>query len=223
MKREELVLRTADYVKALLSSDTSGHDWWHVYRVWNISKYLAKEENADIFTTQLTALLHDIDDFKLSNEADTKNLTKTRKWLEKSKLNQKFIEQICNIIKEVSFKGANEKSAPSSIEGQVVQDADRLDALGAIGVARAFAYGAHKKRPLYDPQGKVKDYKNFEEYKKGAESTLHHFYEKLLILKDRMNTKTAKQLAQSRHEFIERFLDQFLKEWEVNDVPPSNT
>lgn len=199
------------------SADTTGHDWWHVYRVWKLSKYIAQHEGADSFQVELAALLHDMDDHKMDG-ADVVNFPNARQTLLKVNVGESIAEKVIAIIKEVSFKGAKVNTTPSSLEACVVQDADRLDAIGAIGIARAFAYGGSKNRFLYDPDVKPEMHATFEQYRNSKGNTLNHFYEKLLLLKDMLNTKTAKAIAQSRHHYMQQFVEQFLDEWNLKDI-----
>lgn len=212
MKEEEAIRRTKKYVKRELGKGNA-HGWWHVYRVWKNAVKIAKAENADLFLVQLAALLHDVADWKfcygdLSTESEG-----VREWLEGLGIDEEVISQVCKIVKNVSFKGVGVESEMETIEGKVVQDADRLDAIGAIGIARAFAYGGRKKRPIYDPKEKPERHDTFKEYKNSESCTINHFYEKLILLRDRMNTETAKRIAEERHEFMEEFLERFFKEW----------
>lgn len=207
-----MISEIAKTVEKLCRHDSSGHDWWHIYRVTNLAKHIAKKENCDLYLVEVAALLHDLDDWKLTSDDHT-NLPNARKVLTENGATIDFTEKVITIINEVSFKGAGVDTKPSSIEAMVVQDADRLDAIGAIGIARTFAYGGHKNQPLHIPDLKPNLHTNFEEYKKARTSTINHFYEKLLLLKDRLNTKSAKELAVSRHQFMEHFLEQFYSEW----------
>jgi uncharacterized protein len=204
----------AKSVEELCKNDSSGHDWWHIHRVVNLAMLIGKADGADLHLVETAALLHDLDDWKLS-ESNHENLPNARKLLAENGASKEFIEKVVTIINEVSFKGAGVETKPSSIEAMVVQDADRLDAIGAIGIARTFAYGGYKNQPLHNPDLKPRLHKDFEAYKKTRTSTINHFYEKLLLLKDRLNTKTAKQLAAQRHQFMEQFLDQFYAEWNI--------
>jgi uncharacterized protein len=204
----------AKSVKELCQHDSSGHDWWHIHRVVNLAKRIGKEENVDLLLVETAALLHDLDDWKLSSN-NHESLPVARKLLEGNGATLVFIEKALKIINEVSFKGAGVETKPTSKEAMVVQDADRIDAIGAIGIARTFAYGGFKNQPLHDPNLKPNLHKDFEEYKKTRTSTINHFYEKLLLLKDRLNTETAKQLAMKRHQFMEQFLEQFYSEWNI--------
>ena len=212
-----IIQQTEDYVKSLLSGEGSGHDWWHVYRVWKNAQTIASSESgANLFIVELAALLHDIGDHKFHNGDETVGPRMARQWLEKHNLSEADIEHVCTIIRDLSFKGAGTSSAMTSLEGRIVQDADRLDAIGAIGIARTFAYGGHKNRLLYDPEVKPELHDSFEAYKASTAPTINHFYEKLLLLKDRMHTETARIMAAQRHKYMEEFLEQFYSEWEGN-------
>jgi uncharacterized protein len=214
-KQQEIVAATTAYVKDLLTGEGSGHDWWHIYRVWKNALHIAsKEPGADLFVVELAALLHDVGDHKFHNGDETVGPRMVREWLEKLEVNEQVIQHICSIVKELSFKGAGTSSAMPTLEGQIVQDADRLDAIGAIGIARAFAYGGHKGRELYNPSIPPVLHDSFEAYKSASAPTINHFYEKLLLLKDRLHTNTARALADSRHQYMEQFLGQFYSEWE---------
>lgn len=208
-----VIAATAEHVKAKLSGEGSGHDWFHVERVWKNARHIGAGEQVDMFVVELAALLHDIADWKFAGGDDSAGPREARVWLESLKVDARRIAHVCDIIKNLSFKGAGVKSEMRTREGMVVQDADRLDALGAIGIARAFAYGGHKGSELYNPDVKPEFHASFEEYKRSRGNTINHFYEKLLLLKDLMNTETAKRLAEQRHKVMEDFLEQFLAEW----------
>lgn len=218
MNEEIIIKRTEAYVKRTLKEDRSGHDWWHIYRVQRNAIEIGKRENANIFIIRLAALLHDIADWKFHRGDDSTGSDLARKWLEKMKIEESAVSHICEIIKDLSFMGAGIESKMKTKEGMIVQDADRLDAIGAIGIARAFATGAKFNEIFYEPSIPVPQYKSAQEYitSKGKEgrTVVNHFYEKLLLLKDLMNTKSAKRIARKRHKFMEKFLDEFLKEWE---------
>lgn len=209
-----MLKKLADSVKEHCQHDSSGHDWWHIYRVVNLAKHISSIEKADMLVVETAALLHDLDDWKLGT-SDSENLPNARKLLKEIGATPDFIEKVLTIIKEVSYKGAGTETRPSSIEGMAVQDADRLDAIGAIGIARTFAYGGYKNQPLHDPNLKPTLHTSYEEYKSTRTSTINHFYEKLLLLKDRLNTQTGKELASQRHQFMEQFLEQFYAEWNL--------
>jgi len=214
MEQEEVVVKITEvFVKKKLQNDASGHDWWHIYRVWKMALYLSEKENANNFEVQLAALLHDLDDWKLVDHENHSGVSIAKDWLIKQQVEEKLISKICKIIKDLSFKGAGVSTRMSSIEGKVVQDADRLDAIGAIGIARAFAYGGYKNREMYNPEIKPVLHQSFDDYKKNQSTTINHFHEKLLLLKDLMNTETAKKIALKRHKFLENFLKQFEAEW----------
>ena len=213
MMNEQVIQKTADFIKREFSDDSSGHDWWHIHRVWKNAIAICEIEKADSFLVQLAALLHDLDDWKF-NEAGDETPHRARAWLDSCSVDPVTAEAVCEIIKHISYKGAGVENKIDSLEGFIVQDADRLDAIGAIGIGRAFAYGGYKNRPLYDPDSPPQMHASFEEYKNSKSATINHFYEKLLLLKDRMNTQTAKRIAEERHEVMERFLDQFMLEWE---------
>lgn len=213
MNKKVILKQTEEYVKDKLSGEGSGHDWWHIYRVWQNAKHIGQYEQADMFVVELAALLHDIADWKFNDGDDSVGPKLAREWLTKLQVEENIIAHVCQIIKDLSFKGAGVKSKIHTIEGMVVQDADRLDALGAIGIARAFAYGGHKNREMYNPNVKAEQHNSFEEYKNSHGTTINHFYEKLLLLKNLMNTTTAKKIAESRHAFMEEYLERFYDEW----------
>ena len=206
--------QTEEFVKGRLSGESSGHDWWHIHRVSRLAVEIGKAEGADLFIVQLAALLHDIDDYKLVGDSDGGEPRRAREWLERLGVDGEAADHVCRIIKEISFKGAKVSSSMTTKEGMVVQDADRLDAIGAIGIARTFAYGGARGRAIYDPAVEPVQHASFEEYQKNTGPTINHFYEKLLLLKGLMNTPTAKRIATGRHEFMEQFLERFCKEWE---------
>jgi len=214
MNKDSIIKSTSDYVRETLQGEGSGHDWWHVWRVWKLAVDIGEKENADLFVVQLAALLHDIVDWKSQGGDEFPGPRAAGEWLSGLGVDQRVIDQVCEIVRDVSFKGAGVKSKMKTREGMVVQDADRLDAMGAIGIARAFAYGGHKGREIHNPQIKPEKHKTFEQYKKSRGPTINHFYEKLLLLKDLMNTQTAKKMASGRHEFMKEYLNRFFKEWE---------
>lgn len=214
MDKKEIIQKTAGYAKETLEGEGSGHDWWHVYRVWKMAKHIGKTEDVDMFVVEIAALLHDIADWKLHGGDEEIGPATARKWLESLSIEEKYISHVCQIIKDVSFRGANVKSEMKTKEGMVVQDADKLDAIGAIGIARTFAYGGKMDREIHNPNIKPEIHNTFEEYKNGKSPTINHFYEKLLLLKDRMNTKTARQIALGRHKYMEKFLKKFYLEWD---------
>ncbi len=201
------------YLKDIFREDCSGHDYYHSIRVYNNALNIAQKEGGNIFIIKLSALLHDVDDRKLFNTSN--KLQNARKFLKDNCVDESSIEEICKIIKSVSFKGT-ESAIPDSTEGKIVQDADRLDALGAIGIARTFAYGGYKGRPIYEPYEEPIENMTAEEYEIHISTSVNHFYEKLLKLKYLMNTDTAKSIAENRHLFMEEFLDKFINEWNGN-------
>ena len=214
MKQSEIIEKTKEYVQNKLSGESSGHDWWHIYRVWKNALNIGQHENVDLFVVQLAALLHDIADWKF-NDGDLDIGPKiAREWLESLEVEEEIIAHVTQIIKEASFKGAGEIKRMPTLEGEVVQDADRLDAIGAIGIARTFAYGGHKNREIYNPNIKPEEKQSVEQYKNNTSPTINHFYEKLLLLKDLMNTKTARKIAEKRHKTMEAYLNTFFQEWE---------
>jgi uncharacterized protein len=214
MDKDSIVKQTEDFVRNVLTGESSGHDWWHIHRVSRLAVEIGKHEGADLFIVRLAALLHDVDDYKLVGESDSEEPRRAREWLEQLHLSQELIDHITRIIREMSFKGARVSTPMSTKEGMVVQDADRLDAIGAIGIARAFAYGGARGRLIHDPAVKPVQHASFEDYKSNSGPTINHFYEKLLLLKDLMNTQAGKQIAAARHRFMQQFLDHFLKEWD---------
>ncbi|MFW6020010.1 MAG: HD domain-containing protein [Bacteroidales bacterium] len=211
MDQKTLISQAEDFIANHHKDDTSGHGYWHIKRVEKTAVKLAGEVNANVFLTQLAALLHDLDDYK--SGGDEENLPFARKFLESFISDRSIIQKILTIIQQTSFKGANVKDKPDSLEAMCVQDADRLDAIGAIGIARTFAYGGSMQRPIYDPAIKPFCHTSYNQYKNNKSPTINHFYEKLLLLKDKMNTPKAKELAENRHTFMEKFLEQFYREW----------
>ncbi len=213
-EQQKIIEQVSVEVKRKLDGEGSGHDWWHVVRVWNTAKRIGVVENADMFVVELAALLHDIADWKFHNGDDTVGPKIARQILEKYSVPVEIIDHVCAIISGISFKGAGVKTKMKTLEGKVVQDSDRLDSIGAIGVARTFAYGGYRNRPIYDPTKNPSVHQSKEEYLKSENSpTINHFYEKLLLLKDRMNTETAKEIAEGRHRFMEKYMDRFFQEW----------
>lgn len=214
MKKQHFIQDTVLYVRVQFEKEGSGHDWWHIFRVWKLAGKIALHEDANLFYVEMAALLHDLDDWKLTgNNPDEK---RAELWMQKLGMNQEDIAAIVQIIDEVSYKGAGVDTIPSTLEAQVVQDADRLDAIGAIGIARTFSYGGNKNRLIYDPAVDPELHSSFETYKKSKAPTINHFYEKLLLLKDRMNTETGRNMAKERHRFMELYLEQFYQEWNLN-------
>jgi len=211
-KNKLLVKSTAKFVEEKMRGEATGHDWWHVYRVWRMARRLAKNyKETDMLVLELGALLHDIEDWKFSGSVEASGNV-AEQWL-KSKCDSATIEKVKKAISEVTFKGAGVDTRPTTLEGMIIQDADRLDAIGALGIARAFSYGGAKGREIYNPLLKPIFHKNFKQYKNSKGHTINHFYEKLFLLKDRMNTKAAKDLATKRYKIMKKYLGEFFKEW----------
>ncbi|MDN3955218.1 HD domain-containing protein [Sporolactobacillus laevolacticus] len=211
----DIVSRTADYVKSKFYGEGSGHDWWHIHRVYETSLQIMEREHHDGVNKEvvaLAALLHDIADWKFNNGDDEAGPSVAAEWLESQQASPSVIESVCEIIRHLSFKGAGVPTPMDNLEGKIVQDADRLDAIGAIGIARAFAYGGYKNREMFDSEILPQSHQTAEEYKAQQSTTVNHFYEKLLLLRDRMNTETGKKIAEERHHFMVQFLEQFFRE-----------
>lgn len=213
-QQKEIVSKTEQFVRKELANAEGGHDWWHIYRVWKTALKIAESEDVDPFVVELAALLHDIADPKFHGGDEEIGPQKAGGFLKSHDVESETIDHILNIIRNMSFKNSLGQIKFHSKEMDVVQDADRLDAIGAIGIARAFNYGGYKNRPLYDPGIRPNMGMSKEEYKKGLSPTINHFYEKLLLLRDKMNTSTGRKLAGERHAFMEEFLDRFYREWE---------
>ncbi|MDD3080339.1 MAG: HD domain-containing protein [Paludibacter sp.] len=213
MTERQIIDATVDFVKNSLAKAEGGHDWWHIYRVWQLAKKINENEKGSQIIVELAALLHDIADSKFYEGDEKIGPRKAEMFLQELKVDYSVKEHVVSIIRNISFKGGNEQRTFSSRELDIVQDADRLDAIGAIGIARTFNYGGFKNRSLYDPAIKPNLTMTKEEYKNSTAPTINHFYEKLLLLKDRMNTTTGKKLAEDRHRFMELFLEEFYKEW----------
>ena len=212
MDREQILAAARAYVRQRLEHDSSGHDWWHVDRVVRLARRLAEEEGADVFLCELAALTHDLVDWKL-NPDEAQALADLHAWLAQHGVDAATTAAVLEIITHLSFKGGGQPPM-QTLEGQIVQDADRLDAIGAIGIARAFAYGGAKGLLLHDPEARPRGQMTEAEYRSQQAATITHFYEKLLALKDRMNTATARRLAAHRHAVLEEFLAEFQAEWE---------
>jgi uncharacterized protein len=205
---------TTKFVKSFHQNEASGHDWFHINRVNNLAKKISEEEGGNLFKIELTALLHDVADHKLNNGDEKLGLKRVEEFLTSINIDDKLKEDILYDISNLSYKGAKVGQKELSLEGKIVQDADRIDAIGAIGIARTFAYGGNKNRMMYDPDCKPEMHTSFNTYKNNTAPTINHFYEKLLLLKDRLNTSTAKEIAVERHQFMGLFLTQFYKEWD---------
>jgi len=212
---KNLIENTVEFVKEKLEGAEAGHDWFHIERVWKLSKKIAETESCNQEVVELAALLHDIADPKFHNGDETLALKVSRDFLESQNAEEELIEQVLFIIKNISFKNRGEVPQNLPVELKIVQDADRIDAIGAIGIGRTFNFGGFKNNPMYDPNVEPKLNMSKEEYKKSNGTTINHFYEKLLLLKDLMNTEKGKEIAGERHDFMLKFLDQFYKEWNV--------
>jgi uncharacterized protein len=211
---EDIINKTKTFVKKELEKAEGGHDWFHILRVFNNALLIARTEKVDEFVVALGALLHDIADSKFHDGDETVGPQKAREFLFGINVDSAIIEHVVHIIENISFKGGNEAQKFKSPELDVIQDADRLDALGAIGIARTFNYGGFKNRTIFDPSIVPNLKMTKDEYKASTAPTINHFYEKLLLLKDRMNTKTGQRIAEKRHQFMELYLDQFYAEWD---------
>ncbi len=212
--QEKIIENTIKFVQNELNNAEGGHDWWHIYRVWKTAVHIAMEEKADLFVVQMGALLHDIADSKFNNGNEEIGPKKAVQFMTSLNLDIKTIEHLEAIIRNISFHKTFEEKKFDSSELRVIQDADRLDAIGAIGIARAFNYGGYKNFKLYDPGIEPDLYMSKETYKKSDAPTINHFYEKLFLLKGMMNTPTGKKLAERRHTYMENFVAQFMNEWE---------
>ena len=211
----DIIKTTVDFVEKELEGAEAGHDWYHIERVWKLAEHIGEKENANTQVVALAALLHDIADPKFHNGNETLALEISERFLTENKVDADVIQQVLYVIQNISFKNRGEAPKQPSLELQIVQDADRLDAIGAIGIARTFNFGGFKNNLMYDPEIQPKLNMDKEEYKKSNGTTINHFYEKLLLLKDLMNTETGKKLAEERHNYMLGFLDQFYKEWNV--------
>ncbi len=216
MDKKDLLIKTEIFVKSHLEGESSGHDWWHIFRVRKLALLIAGYESADLFLVELAALLHDIDDWKLN--PDNADGRKAENWLRSCNVDNHITDRICSIIEGVSFKGAGVSTATSDPECKVLQDADRLDAMGAIGIARTFAFGGSRGRCIFDPAISPEMHTGFGNYRKSKGPTINHFYEKLLLLKNQMQTPSGRVLAEQRHEFMLLFLDQFYAEWNCQNI-----
>lgn len=214
MTHQKIIDQTVKFVKETLANAEGGHDWWHIYRVWQLAQKIAATEKTNLLVVELGALLHDIADAKFNNGDENIGPKKAREFLQSISIEEELITHVEKIIQHISFKGGNFEQAFNSTELAVVQDADRLDAMGAIGIARTFNYGGFVNRTIYNPNIQPNLNMSKEEYKNSTAPTINHFYEKLLLLKDRMNTTTGKAMAVHRHSYMEQFLEEFYKEWE---------
>lgn len=213
---KNLIQNTVEFVKVKLEGAEAGHDWFHIERVWKLSKKIAETENCNLEVVELSALLHDIADPKFHDGDETLALKISAEFLESQEVSSEIIDRVLYIIKNISFKNRAEVPENGPIELKIVQDADRIDAIGAIGIARTFNFGGFKNNLLYHPNLPPQLNMTKEEYKKSQGTTINHFYEKLLLLKDLMNTKMGKEIALVRHDFMLEFLKEFYKEWNVD-------
>lgn len=211
-----VIRNTIEHVKKEMEGESSGHDWQHTYRVLQTAITIGKEENTNLFVVELASLLHDLDDYKLRSDAETDEPKRAIEWMQKQNISPEVMQHVCQIIKTMSFRG-DTKLGMETKEGMVVQDSDRLDAMGAVGIARAFMFAGNKGLKMHDPEIKADQNLTPEQYKdfqRPAYTQINHFYEKLLLLKDLMNTDTGKKMAEKRHQYMEEFLNRFYKEWE---------
>ncbi len=213
---KETVEKIIERIKGQFEDDVTGHDWHHIMRVYNVSCYIQEIEGGNREVIEYAALLHDISDHKFNGGKLDEGGKVASEILKEFGVSQEIIAQVKYIVDNVSYKGAKTKAEMNSLEGQIVQDADRLDAIGAIGIARTFAYGGNRGQAIYSPEMKATQHQTFEEYHHSNTNTINHFYEKLLLLKDRMNTETGKKLAEKRHQVMEEFLANFFDEWNFN-------
>jgi uncharacterized protein len=210
----DVIKLTTQFVKQQLGNAEGGHDWFHIERVWKNAQLISHSESGNKLVIELSALLHDIADYKFNNGDERIGPRMTENFLESIQVERSIIKEVVFIVENISFKGGHNENINKSIELAIVQDADRLDAIGAIGIARTFNFGGFKGNSMYDPSQKPKINQSKEEYKKSKGTTINHFHEKLLLLKDLMNTKTGKILAENRHNYMIDFLQQFQNEWD---------
>ncbi len=213
-EQEKIIEKTKDFIREKFEGESSGHDWWHIYRIWRNSMAIGKEEGANMYVVQLGALLHDIADYKFHGGDFTAGPKAAREYLEKSNVDQTTINHVCEIVESISFKGAGAEKPMKTQEGKIVRDADRLDAMGAIGIAGCFAYGGHKRNAIHLPNIKPQLHKTAKEYLTRQNSQINHFHEKLLLQKDLMLTQAGKRIAEGRHQYMLKYLEQFNNEWE---------
>jgi uncharacterized protein len=209
-----IIQATIEFVKLTLAGAEGGHDWYHIERVWNTARYIREQEGSgDLLTIELAALLHDISDAKFNGGDDEMGSRMASEFLLEQGVDREILEHVQAIIKHVSYKGGFSQNQISTIEFHIVQDADRLDAIGAVGIARAFNYGGFKNRPIHNPEMPLQEYKDSKAYHKSDAPTINHFYEKLLKLKALMTTSTGLKMAEERHNYMLDFLDRFYREW----------
>lgn len=210
-----IINNAINFVQQKLEGAEAGHDWFHIERVWKLSRHLQKREGGDLLVIELAALLHDIADPKFHDGDETVATRIATEFLSEQKVEQEILEKVIFILKNMSFKNRNDAPKDLPLELKIVQDADRLDAIGAIGIARTFNFGGYKNNLMYDPAIEPQLHQSKEDYKKSNGTTINHFYEKLLLLKDLLNTSAAKEIAEHRHQFMLLFLAEFYKEWNV--------
>lgn len=215
LAQSALIERVAAQIRRRFVGESSGHDWYHIQRVWKLTQQIAAREGANLEIAELGALVHDIADWKFCAGDETVGPREARRLLSDEGVPGNVIEAVANIVATISFKGAGVTTAMKTLEGQCVQDADRLDAMGAIGIARCFAYGGHAGRAMYDPDVHPTMHATAEAYKSAKGTSLNHFHEKLFLLKDRMNTASGRAMAEERHRYMMEFVDRFLHEWNV--------
>ncbi|MGD9128939.1 MAG: HD domain-containing protein [Candidatus Woesebacteria bacterium] len=215
---KKILLKLKKIIKKRFINEATGHDWFHMERVLQMAVKISEEEKpSDIFVLEAASLLHDIADYKFSDGDEKIGLLEARRILQNLGVDEKKIKHVCQIIDSVSFKGLKVKTRVETLEGKIVHDADRLDSIGALGIARTFAYGGRMARILHDPRIKPVKHSSFEDYKKKQSTTINHFYEKLLYIKNTLYTDLAKNIAQSRHDFMLQFLEKFYKEWDSKE------
>lgn len=212
--KEQILIDAESFVREALEAESSGHDWWHIERVRKNAKKIAEMENADTYIVELAALLHDIADGKL-NATEEEGVARVVEWLDNNDVSLEDKNHVLDIVTKMSFKGGNQSENVSTLEGRIVQDADRLDAMGAMGIARVMVYSGHVGRPVHDPEMKPRENLSLEEYRSGKDTAIMHFYEKLLKVKDTMNTDYARTMAEGRHKYLENYLEQFYAEWDA--------
>lgn len=214
--QEKMIEELVKLLKSEFSGESTGHDWYHIERVWKVARRICAKEGGNLIVVEAGALLHDIADHKFVENADETAASRIREILGNLGASEKMIDDVIEVVQKCSFKGGTNQHDEMSLEARIVQDADRLDALGAIGIARTFAFGGKFDRPIYDPDVDPSTFSSAEEYRNKRSHTINHFYEKLLLLKDLMKTASGKEIADERHAFLEHFLEQFYKEWEGN-------
>ncbi len=219
-KEEHLIEVTKAHVESILSGEGSGHDWWHSYRVWRLATNICLKEKGNLFIVQLASLLHDVEDWKFNDGNEWKAINHISTFLSEQNIEPEIIDHVCDIVRTISFKGIENTEKPRTLEGKIVQDADRLDAIGAIGISRVFSYGGHVNREIYNPKVRPKQFNCTDEYLNNKSTSINHFFEKLLLLHSLMNTDTGRLIAKKRHKFILSYLKEFFKEWEgLTDYP----